>query len=525
MSSMPKRKGKSQAQQRMVRRQLMRNKRNDIPDAGKDENGIATHTESTNRDGLSITCATISQADSKFRNGGLQCTAMCLEALRRSICKPISLWSSRDIDDAIEEGDGLYNAIVQDAPRMLRVNELPSLFERGGISYYLHIIDEFARTGLIRELPTDDQQGTLSTLTDALRFTFEKAYSVFLIFRNTTVLLIKYGQSYTLFDSHPRTENGLMTESLNGRGVVAKFESLQCLLTYLDTLFDSAYVESEDMFEVTPVKLDILGDLRNIFATTQALSSVTVNVQDVFEQNANNNTPSKTRNDQDEASRSRKRERMKQLYHSDPAGKEKKLERARSEYSSVPATKAKVKERAKQRYHSNPQTRREKIEKAKFRYHSDPVAKASTIDRMKQRYHSDPATKASTIDRIKQMYHSDPVTKANTIDRMKQRYHSDPLTKTKITDRVKQRYHSDPTIKAKTIDRMKNSYHKDDDIKEKTKERAIKRYRTNSNVGAMNNQTKKARYHTDPSFKTILAERSRARYRSDSTIKEQAKKK
>ena len=136
---MPKTKRKSQAQRRKEHRERMRLKRqekeNEIKFLGFEVN-LDQQTDTSVIPTLSVTCGSTSQADPIFKHGGLQGTGICLEALRYSIIKPISQWTPGDIDKILVTGDTLFNSIVQDVPRMLRVNELPTHFKHERTIYH-----------------------------------------------------------------------------------------------------------------------------------------------------------------------------------------------------------------------------------------------------------------------------------------------------------------------------------------------------------------------------------------------------
>lgn len=153
---------------------------------------------------ISIVCATISQALSKFLNCVLQCTGICLEALRVHTVKPIHEWTQNDIDDVVNSGDCFYNDIVRNNPRMLRVNELPLHFEKHDAIYQLEMLDAHTKIGFVREIPTCNHSPLLLYLEEALQNSFLQAPNASLIFRNTTILLSKAHGRYYLFDS--RTE-------------------------------------------------------------------------------------------------------------------------------------------------------------------------------------------------------------------------------------------------------------------------------------------------------------------------------
>ena len=89
---MPKAKGKSKAQRRKEHRERMRliqqQKQNEIKYLGL-EVKIPQQHESRINPCLGVINGSISQADAKFKHSGLQCTGICLEALRFTLHKEI----------------------------------------------------------------------------------------------------------------------------------------------------------------------------------------------------------------------------------------------------------------------------------------------------------------------------------------------------------------------------------------------------------------------------------------------------
>ena len=490
---MPRRKRKSHAQRCKERRDIMRNRRKREAETS-DVIYVTNNKRHDDSPILSMVCGTISQADETFRNGGLQCTGICLEALRHNIIKPMSDWIPGDIDDVIRTGDDLYNSIVQNTPRMLRVNELPLYFERDETIYHLNIYDQCAKLGFLR--PGDNMLPSFCSVEDALRSTFTEASSVFFIFRNTTILLISIDENYYLFDSHPRTSRGLMTSSLDGKAIVACFDSMSDLLTYFNAFFVSAHIQDEECFEATPVSLQIADNVPYHLSNSEEEydddqqdddeSDGNGNVERCHAENENNAV-----NKQKHNRKSRERNRIKRLYHSNPTLRERKLNRARSTYHDNCAVNQRVKERLRKRYHSESPFREKKIADFKEKYHSSETFKAKQNKTMKQRYHDHPNVKAKAVGDVLKRYHSDTNIKANYIENAKKRYHSNPSVRKSSIERVKLNYRQLPNVKRKLIERHKKRYH--------------------SNERNKIIQGVKERYHSDPDARARTIQQAKLR--------------
>ena len=204
-----------------------------------------------------VLLGSLHQVHAMFENAGLQCTGICLEAFRYSLHKPATQWNSQDVDRILIQGNELYDKCVSGDPEMLRINQLPTLFVHGKTTYHLEVADNQTKIGYIMETISGNMQHIMVPLITAIQDTFLVSQFVFLIFRETTVALLRDDDKYFVFDSHARSRDGLFSEA-DGQSVVTMFSSIASLASFLKQLFISAHVEPFELFEATPVKINCI---------------------------------------------------------------------------------------------------------------------------------------------------------------------------------------------------------------------------------------------------------------------------
>ena len=208
---------------------------------------------------VKIVMGTISQAHECFRNPGLQCSVIVLESFRVLLHVEPSNWTPGIIDNIVIMGDRMFNEYVQNSPRMLMCTELPRTFMNDDHCYELEIFDDNFFTGFI--LIDDNVTEMNNQLLPALKEAFEISNTLFFVFHEYSISLMKCEMKFYIFDSHSRDAEGIMTCS-TGTAVLLMFDTIELLHAHLCKLFFSMGLQKNELFEMTPVRLRIMNNVK-----------------------------------------------------------------------------------------------------------------------------------------------------------------------------------------------------------------------------------------------------------------------
>ncbi|KAK7095599.1 hypothetical protein V1264_004989 [Littorina saxatilis] len=208
--------------------------------------------------------ATYHQGSSVFndRTRGRQCVGMATSAVAYAEIKDMSTWTKEDLDLVLLFGDYMYQKMLDDeednVQGYLQLSDIPAqinLFNKN-----FHVSRSAHACGVVGLGPSFSEAFSLS---GAIKRAFDNFPSMILVLKETSVMIHKSTDSFWLFDSHSRNQNGM--PSANGKGVLMKFQDLDDLLKFLTEMskaissgvvtFDSAgfqVTETDDQPEQQP---------------------------------------------------------------------------------------------------------------------------------------------------------------------------------------------------------------------------------------------------------------------------------
>ncbi|XP_060571280.1 uncharacterized protein LOC132729522 [Ruditapes philippinarum] len=176
---------------------------------------------------------------------GRQCVPSCLMfLLTATYIKPCTSLKTVDLNDIMFAGSFLYCALYQlgIASDFVDPQRIP---ER--ISYQkktMFVTHKSVLSGFMKHHSLIDNQ-TYYSLQNALLISSEIGSNSIIVFKGVSVGIHKHGSSFYIFDSHSRDEYGLSCS--NGRCILAVLDSIQGLITYLQSLSSSLGIPESDI--------------------------------------------------------------------------------------------------------------------------------------------------------------------------------------------------------------------------------------------------------------------------------------
>ena len=420
-----------------------------------------------------ISRGTIDQANQRFAHGGLQCSCIVLEALRQTLHKPPSCWESTDIDEIVVQGDALFSEYLPEGDeRMLMVNELPRLFERNGVTYELEILDDSFATGFIDEsCNVSDVQVSLAV---ALANGFDIASMLILVFDSYTICMVKSDEKYYVFDSHSRNAEGC--SSVDGTAVLLEFQIVHQVHEYLQTLFESLNLKRNAIFELTPVKLEIV---QNVYEFTNTEGEVQT-IEDNLELNKVSISTKHTVNE-------RKR------YATDPIFAERKRSKFRDKYDKDEIYRHKRRAEKRMRYQSDIAYSRKVREVSRQRYWTDHVYN------MKMRARNNLNKKSHA-----EKYKNNEWYRRQLSEAVRKRYKNNEWYRRQLNEAARKRYKTDETYRRQLTERGKRRYREDSVYARELNMRNRRHYQENAEYAARMIQRNKTKYKTNKEYATAV---------------------
>ena len=172
------------------------------------------------------------------RSLGTQCTAIAVVAfIFASFHINPSSWTPNNLDTIVFEGDSLYNSIVNDAyggdtSIMLAHDDIPLVTRVFGNEYFSQV---YCTLYGVANRNTDLDAHTVS-VRNGLNNAFSMSNYVLATFGSSTVALIRWRNSYFLFDSQARNQVGEVDP--NGSCVLLHFTSLDALCDHIFHMFE-----------------------------------------------------------------------------------------------------------------------------------------------------------------------------------------------------------------------------------------------------------------------------------------------
>ncbi|MCG8078202.1 MAG: hypothetical protein JAY75_18430, partial [Candidatus Thiodiazotropha taylori] len=186
---------------------------------------------------------------------GCQCTANALCSLIYAAYSDISC--SADLDNILLAGDCLYNKVIYELKakgkfrsKLLSFDELPRLVS------ILNKDVVVKTSAIVTGLCTEQFVNTsLPTLHQALYTALQYYHGVLLMIGSICSAVFKRDGKYFIFDSHSHGFNGLSAP--DGKSLLAGFNCLDDLVSFLYALFESMMISISTQFEILPVDFDL----------------------------------------------------------------------------------------------------------------------------------------------------------------------------------------------------------------------------------------------------------------------------
>ena len=184
---------------------------------------------------------------------GYQCTIVALVALLvftqfRHVDETGSIWTPPCIDNTVLDGSRLYDRVILSSnnpvPRYLAHNEIPDVINLWGNVFSLQVYEGLFY-GIVGEHGNVHAQSV--SIQNGLQNAFYISQTLLFTVSSETVSLFTDEQSYYLFDSHARNEQGLPDN--HGTAVVLQFNSMHALINHILSTYTGHY------FNISPVDI------------------------------------------------------------------------------------------------------------------------------------------------------------------------------------------------------------------------------------------------------------------------------
>jgi Herpesvirus tegument protein, N-terminal conserved region len=329
------------------------------------------HNDNTSSNFTKIVLGTINQSDVSVTNSGLQCTCIALNSFSFCSIKNPRQWTCNDIDDIVVSGDALFTECTPTGsePRILGISDLPPyFFDLQNNMYELTVNVNYSIYGYVAEQP--DNIFAFATLLDAISTSFAVSDFVFLICREYTVSLIKSEKLFFLFDSHSRDCSGCCS-SEHGSAVLMHFNNIVQVQRHLVVLFQTLNVPSNELFEITPVRVVAY---HNILETSPETLTIT----------RNKRNSARYRSDNGYATHKKKTTQL--LYESNKDYREKKRIYSQKKYAKNPSFAYQAKLYHRKKYAENQSYSNKKKQNSRKKYSENLSFAQSVNDYGKRKY-------------------------------------------------------------------------------------------------------------------------------------------
>ncbi|WAR30782.1 hypothetical protein MAR_033324, partial [Mya arenaria] len=195
---------------------------------------------------MNIIRANVHQGHRSFKGNGRQCVANALVSILEGYKYPPRLWKTDDLNDILHKGDALYLSLVaENSVTYLNIDDIPPNVATvsgclhgtlcGGTSEPFYSLHDAVNLLMGKHIMT----GCLLTVGNT-----EPCYS-------TSIL--KNDDSYFLFDSHSRGDNGMLC--VDGSACLTQHPDTSTLCTFIQHLAGSLHLEPSVPFELAAMTL------------------------------------------------------------------------------------------------------------------------------------------------------------------------------------------------------------------------------------------------------------------------------
>ena len=194
------------------------------------------------------------QNDGRFseHSRGYQCTCNALCMLSYAHCGDVD--NSMVLDKVLCEGDGLYQTVIRELKsngkfihHLLSLEEIPDDFE---VEIGKFTLEKFR---IVSGSLIDTQNLGFPTLHEVLQSAFLSVSSGLLTIGAICSAVFKTKGLYAFFDSHCLGHNGL--SATDGASSLITFSSLDDLITYMYTFYDSMKLDTNLQFDFLPINV------------------------------------------------------------------------------------------------------------------------------------------------------------------------------------------------------------------------------------------------------------------------------
>ncbi|XP_048575958.1 uncharacterized protein LOC116609857 [Nematostella vectensis] len=175
--------------------------------------------------------ANMHQGDGRLIIPGVQCCSIALCAILRASSKIPLLWTPEDMDDIIFTGDKRHRETQEkmglSKTAYLHIDEIDLDIKLRGRHFHLKrggvMCGDIMNDGTDKNNPLPGIESSIESLNE---------YGMFIIrYLLYTVALFKTSQTWLLFDSHNRDQNGFRHP--NGKAVLLEFKTLRSVACYI----------------------------------------------------------------------------------------------------------------------------------------------------------------------------------------------------------------------------------------------------------------------------------------------------
>ncbi|XP_064606547.1 uncharacterized protein LOC135471304 [Liolophura sinensis] len=160
-------------------------------------------------------------------NSGAQCVANSCSAILYDKVKPVSMWTSNDLDAVLISGDELYSNVKPNLPAgetFLLISDIPDVMDMHNGTFGIRAGESL--TGyVLGTVHADLQSDIFMPLRDALERTLSVFTSCLITFHSSTFAIIKRDQYLYVVDSHSRNVEGVQV--VDGTAVSIRYTGLE----------------------------------------------------------------------------------------------------------------------------------------------------------------------------------------------------------------------------------------------------------------------------------------------------------
>ena len=416
---------------------------------------------------------------------GRQCSGIAVAAACKATRINPKLWTRHTIDECVTAGDELFtksiNNILSKNPKFnhyyLKVEELYKEIEfPSGQKVKFDVNTDLSITGLLilsNETCFIENGPTNYSLKDGLNELFTNCNFGVLTCNAISICVMKVSDSFFVFDSHKRGENGL-TDAINGKAVLIEFSNISDIVTYIQYLHNSCE------FEITGLNIMLSNAIEQ--------TSISTNSNEQTTNESSHTTVTHKEVNKGNWLHSQKRQKKQQFNFNNNKRCKPEIQIGKIcdtyDVLDVQSTDRKTsrnqkinqnkKEYMKQfmniKYHTNIKYNEKQKEKGRQKYQNDEIYQVKHKKHMRDQYQSDEIYQDKHKKHMRDNYHNDQTYHNNLQNNMKIKYHTNQTYHNKQKNTMKNKYHTDEIYHQKSMLRCMTKVSTDDGRKKKAKQ-------------------------------------------------------